>query len=275
MVLPLLGRWKWDGCWCCSSSGSSFNQAWTPRDWNILLPACVDFPYWSQEIWWGTSENFLHFVIISDETYQFDVLFRLKHVQTLALLVWRISTGGLLMFWLLGCIRITRMSMNSPTALLKFVGELLYYELLFSVHGIYTDLPLRLWVTSKLFFLFGPAFICFSYNYLFAELSLGCTGWQLFTMMSLGRLFWDPSFQFFRHTAWMLSNYGVDFWFRWQETLLNLLLRNYLHYNLYDQAEKLRSKAPRFEAHSNQQVIIVHQVSYLLSCFYAELLQLK
>ncbi|KAI4374898.1 hypothetical protein MLD38_012836 [Melastoma candidum] len=38
-----------------------------------------------------------------------------------------------------------------------------------------------------------------------------------------------------------------------QETLLNLLLRNYLHYSLYDQAEKLRSKAPRFEAHSNQQ----------------------
>ena len=27
-----------------------------------------------------------------------------------------------------------------------------------------------------------------------------------------------------------------------QETILNLLLRNYLHYNLYDQAEKLRSK---------------------------------
>jgi hypothetical protein len=45
-----------------------------------------------------------------------------------------------------------------------------------------------------------------------------------------------------------------------QETLLNLLLRNYLHYNLYDQAEKLRSKAPRFEAHSNQQVN--------LNCFY-------
>jgi 26S proteasome regulatory subunit N3 len=42
-----------------------------------------------------------------------------------------------------------------------------------------------------------------------------------------------------------------------QETLLNLLLRNYLHYNLYDQAEKLRSKAPRFEAHSNQQVYTV------------------
>ncbi|KAK4275076.1 hypothetical protein QN277_018215 [Acacia crassicarpa] len=38
-----------------------------------------------------------------------------------------------------------------------------------------------------------------------------------------------------------------------QETLLNLLLRNYLHYNLFDQAEKLRSKAQRFEAHSNQQ----------------------
>ncbi|KAJ0085972.1 hypothetical protein Patl1_09490 [Pistacia atlantica] len=48
-----------------------------------------------------------------------------------------------------------------------------------------------------------------------------------------------------------------------QETLLNLLLRNYLHYNLYDQAEKLRSKAPRFEAHSNQQVYIV--VGYLLA----------
>ncbi|PNX54924.1 putative 26S proteasome non-ATPase regulatory subunit 3-like protein, partial [Trifolium pratense] len=29
---------------------------------------------------------------------------------------------------------------------------------------------------------------------------------------------------------------------------------NYLHYNLYDQAEKLRSKAPQFEAHSNQQL---------------------
>lgn len=43
-----------------------------------------------------------------------------------------------------------------------------------------------------------------------------------------------------------------------QETLLNLLLRNYLHYNLYDQAEKLRSKAPRFEAHSNQQAIIFY-----------------
>ncbi|GFZ00515.1 PAM domain (PCI/PINT associated module) protein [Actinidia rufa] len=45
-----------------------------------------------------------------------------------------------------------------------------------------------------------------------------------------------------------------------QETLLNLLLRNYLHYNLYDQAEKLRSKAPRFEAHSNQQAtpICIH-----------------
>jgi 26S proteasome regulatory subunit N3 len=28
-----------------------------------------------------------------------------------------------------------------------------------------------------------------------------------------------------------------------QETILNLLLRNFLHYNLYDQAEKLRSKA--------------------------------
>ncbi|WZY78761.1 hypothetical protein YC2023_025145 [Brassica napus] len=40
-----------------------------------------------------------------------------------------------------------------------------------------------------------------------------------------------------------------------QETLLNLFLRNYLPYNLYDKAERLRSKAPRFEAHSNQQQI--------------------
>ncbi|XP_060168650.1 probable 26S proteasome non-ATPase regulatory subunit 3 isoform X1 [Lycium barbarum] len=38
-----------------------------------------------------------------------------------------------------------------------------------------------------------------------------------------------------------------------QETLLNLLLRNYLHYNLYDQAEKFRSKAHQVEALSNQQ----------------------
>lgn len=38
------------------------------------------------------------------------------------------------------------------------------------------------------------------------------------------------------------------------ETLLNLLLRNYLHYNLYDQAEKLRSKAQRPEqSRSSQQ----------------------
>jgi 26S proteasome regulatory subunit N3 len=39
-----------------------------------------------------------------------------------------------------------------------------------------------------------------------------------------------------------------------QETLLNLLLRNYLHYNLYDHAEKLRSKTQRSESHSNQQL---------------------
>ncbi|XP_055814712.1 probable 26S proteasome non-ATPase regulatory subunit 3 [Solanum dulcamara] len=38
-----------------------------------------------------------------------------------------------------------------------------------------------------------------------------------------------------------------------QETLLNLLLRNYLHYNLYDQAEKFCSKAHQVEALSNQQ----------------------
>lgn len=39
-----------------------------------------------------------------------------------------------------------------------------------------------------------------------------------------------------------------------QETLLNLLLRNYLYYNLYDQAEKLRSKTLRVESHSIQQL---------------------
>lgn len=39
-----------------------------------------------------------------------------------------------------------------------------------------------------------------------------------------------------------------------QEMLLNLLLRNYLAYNLYEQAEKLRSKAVRPETHSNQQL---------------------
>ncbi|KAE9448615.1 hypothetical protein C3L33_19486, partial [Rhododendron williamsianum] len=50
-----------------------------------------------------------------------------------------------------------------------------------------------------------------------------------------------------------------------QETLLNLLLRNYLHYNLYDQAEKLRSKAPRFEARSNQQATPICIHSYVLA----------
>ncbi|KAG0594789.1 hypothetical protein M758_UG109800 [Ceratodon purpureus] len=38
-----------------------------------------------------------------------------------------------------------------------------------------------------------------------------------------------------------------------QETLLNLLLRN-LHYNLYDHAEKLRSKTQRSDSHLNQQL---------------------
>ncbi|KAL4443741.1 hypothetical protein ABPG75_011478 [Micractinium tetrahymenae] len=37
------------------------------------------------------------------------------------------------------------------------------------------------------------------------------------------------------------------------ETLLNLLLRNYLHYNLYDQAERLRAKAQRPEASRSMQ----------------------
>lgn len=38
-----------------------------------------------------------------------------------------------------------------------------------------------------------------------------------------------------------------------QETVLNLLLRNYLHYNLYDQAERLRAKAQLPTSRSNQQ----------------------
>lgn len=38
-----------------------------------------------------------------------------------------------------------------------------------------------------------------------------------------------------------------------QETLLNLLLRNHLHYNLYDQAEKFRSKAQRGELFRSHQ----------------------
>lgn len=39
-----------------------------------------------------------------------------------------------------------------------------------------------------------------------------------------------------------------------QEVLLNLLLRNYLHYSLYEQAEKLRAQAPRPDtSRSNQQ----------------------
>ncbi len=47
---------------------------------------------------------------------------------------------------------------------------------------------------------------------------------------------------------WVIVFLGLE-----QETLLNLLLRNYLHYNLYE-AEKLRSKTVRSDSHSNQQV---------------------
>lgn len=39
-----------------------------------------------------------------------------------------------------------------------------------------------------------------------------------------------------------------------QETLINLILRNFLHYRLYDQAEQFRSKVQRPDAVSNQQV---------------------
>lgn len=58
-----------------------------------------------------------------------------------------------------------------------------------------------------------------------------------------------------RHTLLELHNTAVlnhdEFG---QEVLLNLLLRNYLHYNLYDQAEKLRAQSQRPEAtRSNQQ----------------------
>ena len=35
--------------------------------------------------------------------------------------------------------------------------------------------------------------------------------------------------------------------------LMNLLLRNYLHYNLYDQAEKFRSKAQKTEVFRSYQ----------------------
>ena len=45
-----------------------------------------------------------------------------------------------------------------------------------------------------------------------------------------------------------------------KKTLLNLLLHNYFHYNLYDQAGKIMSEAPQFEAHSNQYII--------MNCFY-------
>lgn len=39
-----------------------------------------------------------------------------------------------------------------------------------------------------------------------------------------------------------------------QETLLNLLLRNYLHYSMYDQAEHFRAQAQRHDGpRSNQQ----------------------
>ncbi|CAH8380280.1 unnamed protein product, partial [Eruca vesicaria subsp. sativa] len=48
-----------------------------------------------------------------------------------------------------------------------------------------------------------------------------------------------------------------------QETLLNLLLCNYLHYNLYDQLDKLRLKAPRSEAHSYQQVLSFSSYSFI------------
>lgn len=37
------------------------------------------------------------------------------------------------------------------------------------------------------------------------------------------------------------------------QVLLNLLLRNYLHYNLYELAEKLRSKTELPESRSNPQ----------------------
>jgi hypothetical protein len=53
----------------------------------------------------------------------------------------------------------------------------------------------------------------------------------------------------------------VCIWFFISGNTAQSPLCNYLQYNLYDQAEKLRSKAPRFEAHSSQQVI--HLLYYI------------
>jgi hypothetical protein len=97
---------------------------------------------------------------------------------------------------------------------------------------------------------------CFNHTMVlfFSATSLRCTGLLPCDMMSWVRFVFylrRSFFFYFFMLGLMILYLPVD---ALQETLLNLLLRNYLHYNLYDQAEKLRSKAPRFEAHSNQQV---------------------
>ena len=49
--------------------------------------------------------------------------------------------------------------------------------------------------------------------------------------------------------------------------LLNLLLRNYLHYSLYDQAEKLRAQSQRPEAaRSNQQQCRYVSLVFVYAC---------
>ena len=54
-----------------------------------------------------------------------------------------------------------------------------------------------------------------------------------------------------------------------QATLVNLLVRNYLAYNLYDQAQKLISKASFPEAASNNQYIryLYYKGACKLECF--------
>lgn len=70
-----------------------------------------------------------------------------------------------------------------------------------------------------------------------------------FTHESTGKLDTIRSMLLSLHRTSVLRHDAIG-----QETLLNLLLRNYLHYSLYDQAEKFRSKAQKSDQwRSNQQ----------------------
>ena len=142
------------------------------------------------------------------------------------------------MSWHLVCTFITLMCMSLPTTLLKYVGK--------------SNVSFLLIVHSQDQSWHSPTFaLVFSFRNLLA----------LHRMATLHRdELGQVNADFLLATALLLCCGILHTWLyvfgSWlQETLLNLLLRNYLHYNLYDQAEKLRSKAPRFEAHSNQQVI--------------------